>query len=57
MRDQDTSYNLRDTRKLTLKQKLAHYRTPDYCIVTRAETLQILKLELDPLCEDEGFFY
>jgi hypothetical protein len=43
--------------KLTKKQKLAHYKTPDYCIVTRAGTLKVLRLELAPLCEEKGFFF
>ena len=36
---------------------MAHYKTPDYCIVTRADTLQILRLELDSLVKKGGIFY
>ena len=41
-------YQLKNS-KLSTKAKLAHYRTPDYCFVTRADTLNILLLELEPL--------
>ena len=35
---------------LTVKEKLLHYRTPDYCFITPARTVLILLLELQPLC-------
>jgi len=56
LRNKDDPYILKES-KLTKKQKLAHYKTPDFCIVTRADTLKILRLELDPLCEEKGFFF
>ena len=42
-------YRLKFTKELTRKQVLAHYRTPDYCLITRADTLSLLRLELDSL--------
>ena len=37
--DENDPYRLKYNKSLTIKQKLAHYKTPDYCIVTRADTL------------------
>ena len=51
------NYRLKFNKELTKKQKLAHYKTPDYCIVTRADTLKILRLELDSLVARGGVFY
>ena len=42
---------------LSLKAKKAHYKTPDYCFITRADSLNILLLELDPLVEQGGILY
>ena len=42
---------------MTRKQRLAHYKTPDYCLVTRADTLALLRLELDSLVSRGGVFY
>ena len=39
MKDKSDIYRLKFNRELTKKQKLAHYQTPDYCIVCRADTL------------------
>ena len=50
-------YRLKFNRELTKKAKLAHYQTPDYCIVTRADTLQVLRLELDALVQRGGIYY
>ena len=52
----DDLYQLKNCR-LSTKAKLAHYRTPDYCFVTRADTLNILLLELEPLVQQEGIYY
>ena len=50
-------FRLKFNRELTKKQKLAHYLTPDYCIVTRFDTLQVLRLELDSLVSRGGVYY
>ena len=55
--DPADNYRLKFNRELTKKQKLAHYQTPDYCIVTRADTLQVLRLELDSLVRKGGVYY
>ena len=36
---------------------MAHFKTPDYCIITKAETLDLLRLELQNLCAEGGIFY
>ncbi len=36
---------------------MAHYKTPDYCLVTRADTLALLRLELESLVERGGIYY
>ena len=33
-----------------MKEKLTHYKTPDYCFIAPAQTHTILLLELQPLC-------
>ena len=43
--------------ELSTKAKKAHYKTPDYCIITRADSLNILLLELDPLVDQGGILY
>lgn len=50
-------YRLVFNKELTRKQKLAHYKTPDYCIVTRADTLAVLRVELDSLVSRGGVYY
>ena len=35
---------------LTVKEKLEHFKSPDYCFITPARTVLILLLELQPLC-------
>jgi len=50
-------YRLKFTKELTRKQVLAHYKTPDYCIITRADTLSLLRLELDSLVSRGGIYY
>ena len=57
LNDESDKYRLKFNRELTRKQKLAHYKTPDYCIVTRADTLKILLLELDSLVSRGGVYY
>ena len=42
---------------ISLKAKKAHYKTPDYCFITQASTLNILLLELDPLVDAGGILY
>jgi len=36
---------------------MAHYKSPDYCFITRRDTLSILLLELGPLFDQKGVFY
>ena len=43
--------------KLSFNAKKAHYKTPDYCFITTAESLNILLLEIDPLVEQGGILY
>ena len=43
--------------KMSKKQKMAHYSNPDYCIITRADSFRILRLELQNLCKDAGVYY
>ena len=50
-------YRLSDSKLLNLKQKLAHYSTPDYCLVTRAETLSVLLVSLENLFQQEGVLF
>lgn len=57
IKDSSDQFNIFHTTQLTKKEKLAHYETPDYCIITKAKTLNLLKLELDPLCSEGGIFY
>lgn len=57
MNNPEDIYDLKWTTNLNHKEKLAHYKTPDYCITTKGSTLDLLKLELEPLCAEEGFFY
>ena len=55
--DPSDNFRLKFNKELTKKQKLAHYKTPDYCIVTRADTLKALRLQLDSLVARGGVFY
>ena len=57
IKDPSDNNRLKYNKELTKKQKLAHYKTPDYCIVTRADTLKVLRLELDSLVARGGVFY
>ena len=50
-------YRLKFNKQLTKKQKLAHYKAPDYCIVTKADTLKVLRVELDSLVQRGGVYY
>ena len=45
------------TSSLPKKQKLAFYADADYCFVTKAEMLPILRLELDSLIREGGVYY
>ena len=36
---------------------MAHYKTPDYCFITRGDTINILRLELNSLVSRGGVFY
>ena len=42
---------------MTLRQKLAHYRSPDYCILTRADTVYLLLGQLHSLVSRGGVYY
>ena len=55
--DPNDKYRLKFNKELTRKQKLAHYDTPDYCIVTRADTVNVLRLQLDSLVSRGGIYY
>ena len=55
--DKKDIYRLKFNKELTKKQKMAHYQSPDYCIITRADTLQVLRLELDALVSRDGIYY
>ncbi len=55
--DPSDKYRLKFNKTLTRKQILAHYKTPDYCLVTRADTLALLRLELESLVERGGIYY
>ena len=57
LEDKSDNYRLKFNRELTRKQKLAHYETPDYCFVARADTVSVLRLELDSLVRRGGVFY
>ena len=57
IQNEQDEYRLKLNSSLTVKQKLAHYRSPDYCIVTRADTLSVLRLELDSLVCRGGVYY
>ena len=57
LEDKSDIYRLKFTKDLKRKQKIAHYKSPDYCIVTRADTIKILRLELDSLVSRGGVFY
>ena len=55
--NQNDRYRLKYNKELTIKQKLAHYKTPDYCIVTKQNTLGLLRIELDSLVLRGGIYY
>ena len=57
LEDKSDNFRLKFNRELTRKQKLAHYETPDYCFVARADTVSVLRLELDSLVRRGGVFY
>ena len=57
LEDKNDKYRLKFTKDLKRKQKIAHYKSPDYCIVTRADTINILRLELESLVGRGGVFY
>jgi len=57
MNDPSDKYRLLYNKELTRKQKLAHYATPDYCIITRADTVNVLRLSLDGLVSRGGIYY
>jgi len=40
-----------------MRQKLAHFKSPDYCIVTRADTLNMLLAALNSLVSRGGVYY
>lgn len=37
------NYRLLYNKELSEKQKLAHYKSPDYCLVTRYDSLHLLR--------------
>ena len=55
--DESDKYRLKFNKELSKKQKLAHYKTPDYCLVTRADTMKVLRMELDSLVSRGGVYY
>mmetsp|Transcript_4213 Transcript_4213/g.5237 ORF Transcript_4213/g.5237 Transcript_4213/m.5237 type:complete len:88 (-) Transcript_4213:2273-2536(-) len=40
-----------------MKQKLAHFKSPDYCIVVRADTLFLFLSQLRSLVSRGGVYY
>jgi hypothetical protein len=57
LKDPADNFRLKFNKELTRKQKLAHYATPDYCIVTRFDTLKVLRVDLDSLVKRGGVYY
>jgi len=57
LNDPSDHYRLLFTKELSVQQKLAHYRSPDYCLVTRFNTLKLLRHALEPLVSRGGLFY
>ena len=57
LHDASDKYPLKFNKTLTKKQKIAHYEPPDYCFVTRADTLQLLRMELSSLVARGGIYY
>ena len=55
--DKEDQYRLMYNDKLSLRQKIAHYKSPDYCIVTRADTVYLLLAQLNSLVSRGGVYY
>ena len=55
--DKNDKYRLMNAKDLTEGQKIAHFRSPDYCIVTRADTLYMMLSQLLPLVSRGGVYY
>lgn len=43
------NFRLMNSTHLTVKQKIAHLKSPDYCIETRADTIYLLLAQLNSL--------
>ena len=46
-----TDTQLKYSETLSIKEKLMHYKSPDYCFIAPAKTVLFLLLELQPLCQ------
>lgn len=55
--DTTDKYRLINTDELTLRQKLAHYQSPDHCIVVRADTIYLFLSQLQSLLSRGGVYY
>ena len=50
-------YELKTTKLLSKKQKIANYEDADYCFITSKKTIALLLMELRPLFERGGVYY
>ena len=50
-------YELKTTKLLSEKQKIANYEDADYCFITSKKTIALLLMELRPLFERGGVYY
>lgn len=55
--NKDDKFRLINTPDLSTRQKLAHFKSPDYCLVTRADTLLLLLSQLRSLVNRGGVYY
>ena len=55
--DRADKYRLMNNPDLTMKQKIAHFRSPDYCLVTRSDTVYLLLAQLSSLVARGGVYY
>jgi hypothetical protein len=55
--NKEDKFRLVNTTDLSTRQKLSHFKSPDYCIVTRADTLYLLLSQLRSLVNRGGVYY
>ena len=53
----DPDVILRTSKKLTKKQKLAFYGSPDYCFIVAKERMDVMREALEDLTQSGGIFY